>query len=90
MFANFIYSVALCLASPLIAYRMIRHGRYRRGIGQKLLGLSTERAKQLRDHDDSLRAHGDDSEALWSDSVADCTLLNAGFNRVREPRGYRT
>lgn len=35
---NIAYSFALLLLSPLIAYRAIRHGRYRRGWREKLLG----------------------------------------------------
>ena len=48
MFANFVYVVALVAVAPIVLYRMIRHGRYRRGITQKLLGLSANDAGQLR------------------------------------------
>ncbi|MGB7347722.1 MAG: 3-deoxy-D-manno-octulosonic acid transferase, partial [Pirellulaceae bacterium] len=61
MLANLIYLFALTLLSPLIAYRMFRHGRYRRGIGEKLLGLSAKRAKHLR---------GDASTCLWLHAVS--------------------
>jgi len=47
MFANLIYLVALLLVSPLVTYRMIRHGRYRRGSRVKLLGLSKTAALSL-------------------------------------------
>jgi 3-deoxy-D-manno-octulosonic-acid transferase len=47
MLANVLYLVALALLSPMIVYRMIRHGRYRRGIGEKLFGLSKQRAGEL-------------------------------------------
>ena len=47
MFANVLYVAALILLSPVILYRMIRHGRYRRGIAEKLLGLSKNRAAEL-------------------------------------------
>ncbi len=47
MLANLIYIVALVLASPLVAYRMLRHGRYRRGIAQKLFGLTRVDAQVL-------------------------------------------
>ncbi|MGV3485965.1 MAG: 3-deoxy-D-manno-octulosonic acid transferase [Planctomycetaceae bacterium] len=40
MVFNVLYLTALLLASPWIAYRAIRQGRYRRGLRQKLLGLS--------------------------------------------------
>ncbi len=39
MFFNIIYLCALVFASPLIAYRAIREGRYRHGVRQKFLGL---------------------------------------------------
>ena len=35
---NAVYALLLTALSPLIAWRMLRHGRYRRGITQKLLG----------------------------------------------------
>ena len=47
MLANVLYLAALVLLSPMILYRMIRHGRYRRGIGEKLFGLSKRRAVEL-------------------------------------------
>ncbi len=47
MLANLIYVLALTLVSPIVAYRMLRHGRYRRGIGQKLFGLSRVEAESL-------------------------------------------
>ena len=47
MFANLLYAITLVALSPIIAYRMIRHGRYRRGISQKLLGLSKREAKRI-------------------------------------------
>ncbi len=40
MLFNALYAVSLALLSPVIAYRMIRHGRYRRGVSEKLFGLS--------------------------------------------------
>lgn len=40
MLFNALYAAALVLLSPVIAYRMIRHGRYRRGVRQKLFGLA--------------------------------------------------
>ena len=48
MLANLVYCVALVLVSPVVVYRAIRHGRYRRGIRDKLWGLSPSRALQLR------------------------------------------
>ncbi|MEP3479223.1 MAG: 3-deoxy-D-manno-octulosonic acid transferase [Fuerstiella sp.] len=46
---NTAYSLALLLLSPVIVYRAVRHGRYRRGWREKLLGrlpvLPTDTAK---------------------------------------------
>lgn len=39
MLFNLIYLTAMLLASPWIAYRAVAHGRYRRGLRQKLFGL---------------------------------------------------
>lgn len=47
MLANVLYLAALVLLSPVILYRMVRHGRYQRGIGEKLFGLSKQRAGEL-------------------------------------------
>ncbi|TWT84176.1 3-deoxy-D-manno-octulosonic acid transferase [Planctomycetes bacterium CA13] len=47
MFANLIYFVALLLVSPVVVYRMLRHGRYRRGANEKLFGLSKAAAHAL-------------------------------------------
>lgn len=57
MFANVIYAVALLLLSPMILYRLLRHGRYRRGIGEKLLGLSSARGRRLRGSDECIWIH---------------------------------
>jgi 3-deoxy-D-manno-octulosonic-acid transferase len=48
MFANLLYAIALAAVSPMVIYRMLRHGRYRRGIRDKLLGLSSTSARRLR------------------------------------------
>ncbi|TWU41037.1 3-deoxy-D-manno-octulosonic acid transferase [Novipirellula artificiosorum] len=47
MFANLIYFAALLLVSPVVLYRMVRHGRYRRGVREKVLGLSASHARNL-------------------------------------------
>ena len=40
---NIIYATLLTMLSPVIVWRMVRHGRYRRGLSEKLLGrLSVE------------------------------------------------
>ena len=57
MLFNLLYLVMLSLLSPIIAYRMIRHGRYRRGLREKLFGLSAARGAELRDGRDCLWLH---------------------------------
>ena len=47
MFANLLYILALGALSPFILYRVLRHGRYRRGLSQKLFGLSVAQARAL-------------------------------------------
>ncbi|WP_372716905.1 3-deoxy-D-manno-octulosonic acid transferase [Novipirellula sp.] len=47
MFANLLYATALFLLSPVVMYRMIRHGRYRRGVREKLWGISKSHAASL-------------------------------------------
>lgn len=47
LIANAIYLIALALVSPIVLYRAIRHGRYRRGVHQKLFGLSAQQAASL-------------------------------------------
>ncbi len=42
MLLNFLYCVALWIASPLVIYRAARFGRYRRGARQKSFGLSQD------------------------------------------------
>lgn len=56
---NALYVGALALMSPVIAYRMIRHGRYRRGVREKLLGL----AAAAGDNDD-------DARPMWFHAVS--------------------
>ena len=57
MLANVLYLLALALLSPLILYRAIRYGRYRRGIGEKLFGLSASRTQRWPDPRPSLWFH---------------------------------
>ena len=61
MFANAIYLLALTFASPWILYRRFRHGRYRRGFGQKFLGLGKQQAAVLR---------SDKSRCVWVHAVS--------------------
>lgn len=76
MFANLLYVIALIALSPLIAYRSFRHGRYRRGISQKLLGISRARGAALR---------GDAWKTFWihAVSVGEINLLPELVNRLK-------
>lgn len=47
MLANLVYLGLLVALSPWILYRCVRHGRYRRGVRQKLFGVSASEAKRL-------------------------------------------
>ncbi len=77
MLANAIYLFALILASPLVACRMIRHGRYRRGVGEKLRGLSLQKAQAIR---------GDAAECYWlhAVSVGEVNLLPGVVEQLRK------
>ena len=50
---NTVYLLLLTVLSPFIAWRIVRHGRYRRGIAEKLLG----RLPQLHDGRDVVWFH---------------------------------
>ncbi|MBB3209927.1 3-deoxy-D-manno-octulosonic-acid transferase [Rhodopirellula rubra] len=80
MFLNLLYATALVMLSPVVLYRMIRHGRYRRGGSQKLFGLSRHHAAQLR---------GDHGRVIWlhAVSVGEVNLLPELVKRlaVRSP-----
>jgi 3-deoxy-D-manno-octulosonic-acid transferase len=75
MLANLIYMVALIAVSPLVAYRMFRHGRYRRGLAQKLWGLSAQSGRRLRR----------DRDCIWMHavSVGEVNLLSGVVDRIR-------
>jgi 3-deoxy-D-manno-octulosonic-acid transferase len=79
MLANLLYACLLTLVSPIIAYRMIRFGRYQRGIAEKLLGLSRIRANQIR---------GDKTGCLWihAVSVGEVNLLPSLVAKLKERR----
>lgn len=76
MFANLLYLAALVVTAPLIIDRMVRHRRYRRGIAEKLLGLSRRRGSQLRG----------DGACVWlhAVSVGEVNLLSAVVDRLHE------
>ena len=80
MFANFIYLIALAAVSPLVLYRMVRHGRYRRGLGEKLFGLSLRRAREIRGD----AASGGDVVWMHAVSVGEVNLLPGLIERLRQ------
>src|SRR6056297_3344249 len=82
MFANFLYAVALTLAAPIILFRMIRHGRYRRGGGEKLLGLSPRRAAALKGG--GLKATADRCIWLHAVSVGEVNLLQGILKQLQQ------
>ena len=57
MLANFIYFIALAAITPLVLFRAVRHGRYRRGLRQKFLGLSAAEGRRLRGDRDCIWVH---------------------------------
>ncbi|MFG0261706.1 MAG: 3-deoxy-D-manno-octulosonic acid transferase [Novipirellula sp. JB048] len=57
MFANLLYTIALGLLSPIIMYRMLRHGRYRRGVREKLFGIDRAQAARLTQSKPTLWLH---------------------------------
>tara|TARA_A100001391_G_scaffold166907_3_gene127142 strand:+ start:3142 stop:4461 length:1320 start_codon:yes stop_codon:yes gene_type:complete len=68
MFLNLLYAIALTLLSPVILYRIVRYGRYRRGVSEKLFGVSKRRASELL-------AGSDESIWLHAVSVGEVNLL---------------
>ena len=76
MFANLIYTLALMLVSPVVVYRMIRHGRYRRGFSEKFFGLNALRSQQLR---------GGFQNCIWihAVSVGEVNLLKGVVERLQ-------
>ncbi|MBW3543161.1 MAG: glycosyltransferase, partial [Planctomycetes bacterium] len=79
---NVVYLLVIAAASPIVIYRMLLHGKYRSGWGQKLLGLAPRRdtgrpcvwfqavsvgeVLQLRQIVEPLRAHRPDLEFVVS------------------------
>ena len=79
MFANLVYALALILVSPIVVYRMIRHGRYRRGLSEKFFGLNVVRSRQLR---------GGFQNCIWihAVSVGEVNLLKGVVERLQAKR----
>lgn len=94
MLANLLYAFALALVSPIVVYRMVRHGRYRRGLFQKLFGLGRADALALLAAASRTSTHhlldDDDDEALdgprvWihAVSVGEVNLLPTVVRRLK-------
>jgi len=49
MLANVVYLLLIVAVSPFLILRSVRGGRYRRGLSNKLLGLSAKKSKSYRD-----------------------------------------
>ena len=47
MLANVLYLILILLVSPILLFRAYRGGRYRRGLNEKVLGLSASKAESL-------------------------------------------
>ena len=77
MFFNLVYCIGLMLVSPIVLYRAVRHGRYRQGIREKLLGLSRRRAEAMR---------GSADQTIWlhAVSVGEAQLLPTLVQRVKQ------
>ncbi|QDT09067.1 3-deoxy-D-manno-octulosonic acid transferase [Planctomycetes bacterium K23_9] len=82
MLANLIYSLALFLASPVVAYRIIRHGRYRRGVANKLLGLSPSGAQKIHE---AAKLNANSKQCFWlhAVSVGEVNLLPSLVEKLR-------
>jgi 3-deoxy-D-manno-octulosonic-acid transferase len=78
MLANLLYVAALAAVSPIVLFRMLRHGRYRRGWQQKLLGLTNTQAQSLR------QAAGAQQRCVWvhAVSVGEVNLLPTLVRRL--------
>ena len=64
MLANLVYLIALVMLSPMIVFRSIKAGRYRRGLLEKLFGVSAQRARKLLSH------QTDSNELVWFHAVS--------------------
>ena len=73
---NTVYLVLLALLAPVIAWRVLRHGRYRRGLAEKLLGQIPQRLK---------------GEIVWfhAVSVGEVVQLQKVVNEFRRLTGHR-
>ncbi|MEM6470783.1 MAG: 3-deoxy-D-manno-octulosonic acid transferase [Planctomycetota bacterium] len=73
---NLLYLLALGLACPWLIYRRSVHGRYRRGLREKLIGLPSNHPV----------AHGKDCIWVHAVSVGEVNLVRPLIARLREVR----
>lgn len=76
MLWNLLYAALLIAASPMILYRSVTQGRYRRGGLEKLLGLSSQNADQI--------TGGKPSRWIHAVSVGEINLLPSVVERLTE------
>ena len=76
MLANLVYLIALTAIAPFIIFRAVCHGRYRRGLRQKLFGLSPSDGRRLRAENGCMWVH--------AVSVGEVNLLPEIVNRLTE------
>jgi 3-deoxy-D-manno-octulosonic-acid transferase len=95
MFANLVYLLALLVISPIVAYRFVRWGRYRRGFREKFLGLSSSKANRLRPNSSSSKVLRTDqmleADCVWIHgvSVGEINLLPRVVETLRRDTGLR-
>jgi len=79
---NLIYFVLLAAFSPLLLYRALKQGKYRRGFKQKYFGRIPRRRNVLKGRD------ADKTFVLWfhAVSVGEVNLLRPLLQRIRETK----
>ncbi len=84
-FFNLAYGLLLCLLSPILIYRMFKHGKYRRGFRQKFLGRVPRRERILHEKKGS---QNKPARIVWfhAVSVGEVNLLGPLFRRIEEAR----
>ena len=78
---NLIYVGILLLFSPMILYRSIRHGKYRKGFRQKIFGRVPRRRNILKSHPEQ-----SNTKVIWfhAVSVGEVKLLQPLLQKIRE------
>ena len=83
---NLIYIAILVLASPILIYRSVRHGKYRDGFRQKFFGRIPRRRNVLRDWHLRGWSKSPDTKIVWfhAVSVGEVKLLKPLLRKIRE------